>query len=304
MNKLLYAITLNWNRKTDTLECLTSFEAVQWPDGWQVRVLVVDNGSTDGSVEAVHARFPQVEVLENAENLGFARGANQGLRQALRQGAEAIFLFNNDTLFDAQMAQPLLAALKKDVAVVSPAIFYADVPDTIWSVGGYSHPWTLEMTGNHGRDLPSLPREPFDRTVLTGCALLFQSRLLREIGLFDEQFFMYYEDIDWSLRAEQAGWRLVVAPQARLWHKVAQSSGGLGSPAERYQMGRSSIKFFRKHAKGWQWAAIIPFRLASALKTTFQLARHRRFSAIRSYWRGLWDGLRQEVVPEGVNCAY
>ena len=303
MNQLLYAITLNWNRKQDTLECLSSFMEVHWPAGWEVRLLLLDNGSTDGTVEAVQATFPHVEIVHNAENFGFARGFNEGLRYALQQGADAIFIFNNDTLFDTNLGLPLLAALDAGVAAVSPAIFYADPPTEIWSVGGGRHPWTLEMTGNHGRGLPHLPNEPFDRAFLTACALIFQSKALREIGLFDEQFFMYYEDSDWSIRAQRAGWRLRVAPKAHLLHKVAQSSGGSESPNERYYMARSSLKFFRKHATGWQWAAIIPFRLGSALRTTLRLARHKKISAISSYWRGLWDGLRDEVVPEGVNCG-
>lgn len=270
---------------------------------WEIRVLVVDNGSTDGTVEAVQTSFPQVEIVDNGENIGFARGFNEGLRYALQQGADAIFIFNNDTLFDANLGLPLLAALEADVAAVSPAIFYADAPTEIWSVGGGRHPWTLEMTGNHGRALPHLPNEPFDRAFLSGCALLFPRQALQEIGLFDEQFFMYYEDSDWAIRATRAGWRLRVAPKAHLLHKVSQSSGGSESPTERYYMGRSSLKFFRKHATGWQWAAIIPFRLGSALKTTVRLARHGKLSAMSSYWRGLWHGIRDDVVLEGVNCA-
>ncbi|MBA3533117.1 MAG: glycosyltransferase family 2 protein [Ardenticatenales bacterium] len=300
--RLLYAITLNWNRKEDTLACLSSFLEVRWPAGWEVRVLLVDNGSTDDTVTIVQAHFPQVEVLAHENNLGFARGANSGLRHALKQGADALFLFNNDTLFDPEMGAPLLESFQGKVAAVSPAIFYTDPPTAIWSVGGGRHPWTLEMTGNHGRSQP-LPTHPFQTEFLTGCALLFRREALQEIGLFDEQFFMYYEDSDWSLRARQAGWALLVAPGARMWHKEAQSSGGVGSASERYQKGRASLQFFRKHAQRGQWLAIIPFRLASALKSSLQLARRGQSKALRAYWRGLWHGLRDEVHVEGVNCA-
>lgn len=302
MGRLLYAITLNWNRKADTLECLDSFLAVRWPEGWEVRLLLVDNGSRDGTVEAVGVRFPQVEILRHEENLGFARGSNSGLRHALQHGADALFLFNNDTLFDPSMGVPLLAALENDVAALSPAIFYTEPPTAIWSLGGQRHPWTLEMRDNHGRGRP-LPAQPASRDFLTCCAILFQREALLQVGLFDEQFFMYYEDSDWSLRATQAGWRLLVVPQARLWHKEAQSSGGAGSPNERYHMGSASVRFFRKHTRAARWMVVVPWRLGSALKSSLRLARQRRWPALAAYWRGLRDGWRGEVRPEGVNCA-
>ncbi len=301
--KQLYAITLNWNRKADTLACLDSFQAVRWPAGWAVQTLLVDNGSSDDTVAAVRARFPQVEVLQNERNLGFAGGANRGMRHALHRGADAIFLVNNDTFFDPALGEALLAAMDEGVAAVSPAIFYAEPPEAIWSLGGGRNPWTLESTGDHGRTLAPLPDAPFDREVLTGCAILFQRAALESVGLLDEQFFMYYEDMDWSLRATRAGWRLRVAPAARLWHKEAQSSGGLGSPAERYHMGLASVQYFRKNARGAQWLLIVPIRIGSALKLTVRLAQRRRFTSIVSYWRGLWHGLCASVRREGVNVA-
>lgn len=299
----LYVITLNWNRKADTLACLTSLGAVRWPEGWRVQVLLVDNGSSDDTVAAVREQFPAVEVVQNERNLGFAGGANRGLRHALQQGADAIFLVNNDTFFDPALGEVLLGALEEGVGAVSPAIFYAEPPEAIWSLGGGRNRWTLEMTGNHGRDRATLPNEPFEQEALTFCAILFPRAALESVGLLDEQFFMYYEDMDWSLRAQQAGWRLRVAPAARLWHKEAQSSGGQGSPAERYQMGRASVQYFRKHARGVQWLAIVPYRLGSALKLSWRLARRGRFAAILSYWRGMWHGLRAPLQREGLNSA-
>ncbi|MBA3531642.1 MAG: glycosyltransferase family 2 protein [Ardenticatenales bacterium] len=158
------------------------------------------------------------------------------------------------------------------------------------------------MTNNHGRAQP-LPPAPVDKDLLTSCALLFSRAALLDIGLFDEQFFLYYEDNDWSLRACQRGWRLRLAPTAWLWHKESQSSGGLGSTGERYHMGKASVQFFRKHVRGTQWLTVFPYRLGSAFKTTLRLAQQGRLVAARAYWRGLWDGLRCQVRTEGSNCG-
>jgi GT2 family glycosyltransferase len=127
---------------------------------------------------------------------------------------------------------------------------------------------------------------------ITGCGMLISRRCLEQVGLFDERFFMYYEDSDYCLRALRAGLRAVVEPRAVMLHKVAVSSGGSDSPNERYQMGRASLQYFRKHARPWQWPLIGPYRAASALRTIGRLARRGRWPAARAYLRGLRDGAR------------
>jgi hypothetical protein len=130
-----------------------------------------------------------------------------------------------------------------------------------------------------------------ERDYLVACALLLSRCLLTQVGLFDERFFMYYEDSDLSLRACQAGFRLLLAPQAHVWHKVAVSSGGSDSPNERYWMARSSILFFGKHVRGWRWLIVLPYRAGSAIKTLLRLTLRHRPEAARAYGRGLRDGV-------------
>jgi len=280
-------VTLNWNRRDDTLACLESLSHLTYPN---VRVLVVDNGSTDGSPQAIAARFPQVEQIVNQTNLGFAKGFNVGLRRALDAGADLVFILNNDTIVAPDLLEPLCAAAAPpDVGIVAPVIFDASAPDRISSSGGGRSRLTLEMTGNHGRG--EVLAGITEREFLSGCAMLIRRSVLARVGLFDERFFMYYEDSDYCLRTRQAGFRMLVVPQARIWHKVATSSGGSDSPTERYWMGRSSVLFFRKHVRGWRWCFVVPWRLGSALKTTFRLGMAGQSRAVRAYLRGLWDGL-------------
>jgi GT2 family glycosyltransferase len=258
------------------------------------RILVVDNGSTDGSVQRIHERFAHVEQIENGRNLGFAAGANAGIRYALRRGADYVFLINNDTLV-APAALDLLvdAALTWEAALVAPKILYAADPPRIWSVGARRQRMTQEITGcRRGERDVGLDGPPFEVDFVTACAILMQRRCLEETGLFDERFFMYYEDSDYCLRARAAGYRLMVVPQAVVWHRVAASAGGSDSPDERYHMALSSVRFFRKHTRGWRWAVVAPYRTGSALKTLLRLlAAGRRDSAL-AYARGLLHGFR------------
>ncbi len=285
---LVFAVTLNWNRPGDTIECLDTLIEQTYPN---LCVLVVDNGSTDDSVTRIRARFPQIDLVQSPENRGFAAGANLGLRRALDQGAELAFLVNNDTLIDRHALSRLVAQTGPGVGILAPVIYYAEDRDRVWSAGGRIHPWTLDKCYDYQvqareSDQPSAE----DRDFVTGCGMLLTRQMLEKVGLFDERFFMYYEDADLCIRARRAGFHIRVVPLARMWHKVALSSGGSDSPDERYWMARSSVIYFRKHARGAQWLAILPWRAGSAIRTTARLWLRGRQDAASGYWRGLCDG--------------
>ena len=284
-------IVLAYNHQAATLDCLASLSRLTYP---HYRLMVVDNGSTDGTTGAIRARYPQIEVLRIEHNIGFQGGSNFGLRHALEAGADFVFTLSNDTVVQPDILDELIKhAAPADVGLLAPKIYYFSEPNRIWSVGGDCHPLTLEMThtGNGQIDRGQWERV-IERDFLVGCALLMKRSLLEQVGLFDMEFQpAYYEDLDFCLRARRAGYRLLLAPQAKLWHKVATTSGGAGSPQERYLVARQSVRYFRKHVRGWRWLIVLPYRLGSAFKTTGRLARQRRFDSIRAYWRGLRDGL-------------
>lgn len=284
---LVYGITLNWNRRNDTLKCLESLMKLDFPN---LRLLVVDNGSSDGSPEMIQERFPSVKQILNPNNLGFAGGFNRGLQFALEDGAEYLLIVNNDTFVAHDMLDVLIqASLPDTVGVVAPLILYADAPNQIWSAGAGRNRWTLELTENHGRNQHFA--EITEREFLSGCGMLIKRAVFESVGLFDERFFMYYEDSDFALRVRQAGFRMLLVPQARMWHAVSQSSKGSDSPNERYWMGRSSALFFRKHIHGWRWLLIFPWRLGSTVKTIMHLLRRRKSTSARAYLRGSWEGI-------------
>lgn len=286
---LVYVMTLNWNRINDTLDCLESMCALDYPNK---RLLLVDNGSRDGTVEAVTRRFPEVEIIANKKNLGFSAGCNVGLEHALGQQAEYILLLNNDTLVDPSALNHLIELTGDDVGMIAPKIYYFEDPARIWSIGGRRHWLTIEKIGDvRGQLDRGQGSEILERDYLAGCAILLSRRFLEDAGLFDERFFMYYEDSDLSLRARDAGYRLLLSPEAHVWHKVAMSSGGSDSPDERYWMARSSVIFYRKHVHGLRWLAVFPYRFASALRTLLRLSKNKRFDSAKAYLKGIRDGI-------------
>ena len=287
---LVLAVVVNWNRGEDTLECLRSLEQQTYP---RMGIIVVDNGSEDGSPESIQRNFPGVELIRLSRNTGFAGGFNRGIERALSQGGDYVLILNNDTVSDRLMVERLVGNIRPGAGVVFPKIYYYDDPLRIWSVGAQRQFLTLEMTD---KATGQLDRGQWDevqeRDYVTGCALLVQREVFEKVGLFDERYFAYYEDLDFSFRAKDAGFRMILVPEARLWHKVAQTSGGLDNPLERYLMAKGSVLFFGRHGGGWRRLFIVPYRLGSAVKTTFKLLFRRKFKSVQAYWKGLYEGLK------------
>lgn len=285
------AITLNWRQPDLTLECVRALSAMTAPG--MLDILVIDNGSGDDSAARLGRDLPPgIELLALPENLGFGRGNNVGLRRALDAGYDYALLVNNDAFAAADMLDRLLAAADESVALVSPKIYYDSRPDTIWFAGGRQKQYTLDIAGT-GRGQPDGLEWTKDRDVdyLLGTCLLVNLVAGAAVGLFDERYFMYFEDLDWSIRIRQGGYRLRVAAAAHLYHRVATSSGGLDSPTRRYHLARSGVIFWRTHRRAGSPLAILLFRAASAIKMTLRLMMTGQFASVPAYWRGLWDGL-------------
>jgi GT2 family glycosyltransferase len=248
-----YVIVLNWNGRDETLECLASLGHVTYPS---MSVLVVDNGSSDGSQEAIRQKYPEVTLLETGSNLRFAGGNNVGIRFALGRGAEQIVLLNNDTTVDPEFLGAMTAALQSwpGAGIVAPKILYSADPGHVWYAGGEISFWTGTM---RHRGIRQPDGERFDRPCETGyasgCCLMVTRTTVETIGLLDESYFMYSEDADWSLRARQAGFRVLYEPRARVWHKVSVSAGGHLSAFKVWNKFLSNLRFFARYASWYHW---------------------------------------------------
>ncbi|MGQ9491462.1 MAG: glycosyltransferase family 2 protein [Anaerolineae bacterium] len=292
---LVYVVVVTWNQCRTTIECLESLMQMVYPN---FRIVVVDNGSTDGTAEAISNQCPDIEVIANERNLGYPGGCNVGIRYALSQGAEYVFAINNDVFVAPTILDELLHEAAPDVGILAPKIYFAHDPQRIWSVGGCQCPLTLEMKCRGDGELDQGQwNTVLERDYLIGCAHLFSRLFLQEVGLLDAGYFMYYDDLDICIRARRAGYRLLMVPKAHMWHKVATSSGGVDTPMERYYMARGNVRFLRKYVRGWQWLFVVPYRIGSIVKTLLRLALHRRWDSARAYLHGLRDGFRVSTMP-------
>ncbi len=221
----LAILVLNWNQREATLACLASLQRAALCGA---EIIVIDNGSGDGSVAALRAADPTRRLLALPDNLGYAGGNNAGLRLALAEGAERVLVLNNDTLVTADFLPTLLRAMDETprAAAVCAAVHRADRPEML-NVA-YSEVRFGDRNAVQLKGVNALPGEGFESRreveAVVGCCVLFSAEALRKVGLFDEAYFAYHEDIDWSLRARRAGWTLLYEPFARVYHMTSGST--------------------------------------------------------------------------------
>lgn len=271
-------IVLNWNGWRDTIRCLESLLA---SDQAAFRVVLIDNGSTDGSVERIEewaatriatvvydrtqALAHGVEseeakmaglgrslvIVANERNVGFGAGNNVGLSYALACGFDAMWVLNNDTTVDAECLTRMLRELERAprVGAVGCVVYQMDHPHTVQLWGGAHVDMTLGIAP-HVMNSSASHR----LNMLSGVSVLLRADALREIGLFDENFFMYWEDSDLSFRLRSAGWALRVAPEARIWHRESSSLGGSTNVTRDHYYNESLRKLFGKYS----WLPAVP----------------------------------------------
>jgi len=243
-------VVLNWNGADDTLACLDSLSALTYPN---FNVVVVDNGSTDDSLARLRpytAPYP-LTLLETGRNLGYAGGNNVGTQHALDHGAEFVLVLNNDTTIAPDLLERLLESAQRnpDAGVFSARILYFDEPEKVWFDGARWNPSSLRLEWpGQGADESSLGTTDHETDYACGAALFFRSEVARQIGLLDESFFLVWEEVDWGFRARKAGWRNLVVPAARVWHKIGVSFGSESSPLRTYFSIRNELLWFSRHA--------------------------------------------------------
>ncbi|MDD3643093.1 MAG: glycosyltransferase family 2 protein [Candidatus Krumholzibacteria bacterium] len=281
----LAVIVLNWNGAAVIGPCLDSLSRVERPP---LSVIVVDNGSTDGSAATVRERYPWAELIENGENLLFAGGNNVGIRRALERGASAVLLLNNDTEVDPEFAERLLGAFgDPSTGIAGPRIYYHDDPRRIWYGGGDFHPLTGVPRHRDIRRLEGPGAAGAGETGwVTGCALLARREVFEQIGLLDPAYRIYCEDVDLCLRASRAGWRIRYEPAARVWHKVSSSSGGGMTPLKLESRLAGTALLMRRYRPLWWRILLAPVHAAAiaALAAGLLLTGRRRLLA--ALWRG------------------
>ena len=284
-------IILNWNGKEDTIECLESLKHITYPN---YEILLVDNGSTDGSVECFRERYPGMEIIETGENLGFAEGNNVGFRRAMDEGADYVLLLNNDTVVDPEFLGELVKVAEGDerIGIVGAINYYYDKPEKIWFCGGKINFWNAKV---HGIGVNEMEKGQYDRIrevdYVAGSCFLIEKEVIKIVGILDHEYFAFWEETDLCVRAHKAGYKVVYVPKAKIWHKVSSTAKKISGLSE-YYITRNRFLFMKKNATRIQfisfmlWFSIINFWFMSGL-----LLYKKNMKTLICFHRGIKDGL-------------
>lgn len=294
MKKAVWVIVLNWNGSGDTVECVESCLKIDYEP---YQILIVDNHSTDHSAEVFRRHFPDLPLIVTPKNGGYAGGNNIGIQYALSQGADYIFLLNNDVVVEPAVLTKLAEGMDAfpEAALAAPKVLYYDDREIINSMGT-SMDW-LKLRphlGECGRRDRGPSSRIIKKKILVGCALMIRCAALEKLGLLDENFFMIHEDADWCLRSLACGYENIVVPEARVYHKGSKTTRHFSELTHYYSV-RNFLYLAQKNARG---VARLETRcgffllcLKNLLKLIFASREERRkarvfFDATSDYLRG------------------
>ncbi len=289
-NNRVAVILLNWNGGPDTIRCLASLTKSTYPS---VTPIVVDNDSKDTSVADITKEYPDVLVLQSGNNLGYAGGNNVGIRHALEQGFDFIFVVNNDTTIEPDCILKLVNTLESDPTIGQVGPLIIDQPaKTIGNVGG-----TINVPLAEPRQIGHMEN---DRTRYTttqsvdfvpGTAVMMPAKAIKEAGLLPDSYFLYFEDVVWSLQFQKKGFKTVVNPLAVVNHWESSSTGA-GSPIKWYFMTRNNLLCFNDLVPAKMRRSVAIRLHIKFVKQGLRLASTGNWRALRALWLGLRDGHR------------
>lgn len=296
----LFAVTVNWNLGEITARCAQSlFDA-----GLEARhLIIVDNGSTDGSCELLSQKFQtEVILVSNPTNQGYVYAVNQGIERALNLGAEWIFILNNDTWIDKSALIHLSENMQdNEFAILAPLIFYANAPQKIWHLGSLRILGTL-ITRSLWRNRVVSERTKLPAIIpvdfVSGCGMLVRSEVFYKVGLFDPVYQMYAEEVDFCWRARKFGYRCACVTSAKMWH-IVSASANLVRPHVHYLKVRNQIWFYRRRAPRLHLPLLFLFsatRLAGKIANDI-IHHHALPSSAIKGWKEGWFGR----IPYGNN---
>ena len=283
----VYIVVLNWNSWKDTVSCIDSLKKITYGN---YKILIVDNGSVDGSEEILKERFPELTLIQTGRNLGFAGGVNVGIKCALKEGADYILLLNNDTVVAPDFLDELVKVAERDerAGILCSKIYFYSEPDRIWYAGASFYSWIgfTVLRGCRRKDTGQF--DTIEETEPTGCAMLLKRELCEKIGFFNEDYFCYYEDLEFGMRARRAGFKTLYVPSSKLWHKVGETTKG--SLAMLYYMMRNSLDFIDTYYPLPAVMRYIRYMLVAGMFSFYVLVTQgQRFKGMKRIYQGVRD---------------
>lgn len=288
-NSKVSIIILHFNNIDVLTACLQSCQLISYPN---YEIIIVNNGRISQLNYLVEKNSSDrvSSIINCSQNLGYAVGNNIGIRKALIHGAEYILLLNDDTIVAPDFLNILVATAENspDTGMVGPQIYYFDAPHKIWFAGARFDSNTCMIRTYETNQMTDVGSDVIDSDYITGCALLVKKDTVETIGLLDERFFLYWEDVDWGLRVKKVGLKNIVVPSAHVWHKVSTSTGGMDSVLRVYHKTRSHLLMARIHVS----KMLIPLHIKFFLNIAWLLFKsndRNRFKKARAYIAAIRD---------------
>lgn len=332
MDKKISIIIINWNHWKDTIECLESLYQINYynydvvlvdnaskndslqkikeyaegkikvrskffkydPLNKPIKVSYYNNEKSECKNQ--YSNCGNLIVIKNDKNYGFAEGNNIGIRFALKNlNPDYILLLNNDMVVDKDFLDEMIYTGEKDkkVGILGPKIYYYDQPNKIWSVGARISWKTCRGIHIGINNLDTGQYEvKTDVEYVSGFAFCIKTKIIEKIGLMDKDFFLYFEETDWTLRANKIGYKSVYIPKSKVWHKVSKSGGGISKPIGLYYITRNRWLFMKKWAKKSDYSVFIIYQMIGAIIFPLLLSiYYRNYILFKAYYCGLFNGI-------------
>ena len=289
LSPTVFTIILNYNNYSNTIETIDSVLSLEYDAN---SVLLVENSSDKKIIQKIRAHFPELTIIENKKNLGYAGGNNEGIRKALASGADYIFLLNNDVILEGDVLNKCVSAMEKspDCGACQPMIVTFENKDTIWSAGTHMH-FGYPRLFLKGKKLlkNEIKKSPFG---LVGCSILFRRSALEQTGLFDESLFLMHEETDWCIRAKKMNYSLLIISNAVVSHKISASIG-MFSKIYLYYIGRNWLLVGKKNFSFHYYMYILVTEFLIRFPYyIYHVTKKSQPGMLKFYLKGLFDGIR------------
>lgn len=301
MDKRTAIILLNWNSYEHTANCIASLQNVT-PANFDV--IVVDNGSSDGSGTMLKQNFAHIKYIQAPTNLGFAGGNNKGFEYAIAHGYEYSLMLNNDTFVEPNFLELLTNYMDahKNVGAIQPKIFFNNNRQKIWNGGSYFLSWLgWTYSKNYMRTAGPAQNNFAEVDWITGCALLVRTSIVQQIGALNDHFFIYYEDVDFSFRIRQAGYKLIFHPQSVIYHIAGMANKakvkgkeGYANPYVHYLNFRNHIWVLRTYTKWYQWPTTFITLIAYSFAIMLYFVVRWRITKLAMMLKGIYHGFTKQ----------
>jgi GT2 family glycosyltransferase len=290
-------ILLNWNSFEHTSNCIHSLKKCK---GEAFDIIVVDNGSVDGSLQTLQHEFEDVIFLPNEKNLGFAEGNNRGFEYAIEKNYEYVMMLNNDVFVKPNFLVHLTNYMDvhPETGAIQPKIYFNNDRSKVWNGGSkYANFFGWTYSNNYMRKEGRIQQEINEVDWITGCALMVRTSILKEIGLLNKNFFIYYEDVDLSFRIKKAGYKLIFHPDSVIYHIAGMSHKfkkkgpeGYSNPIVHYLNFRNHLWLLRKWTKWYQWPTTLFTYFSYSLAVMAYFVLRFRWKKLAAVGRGISDG--------------